>query len=316
MVKDKRLGYSLWTEKWRPITIKEITLPKSNKTYFSKMITDKEIPNLILYSLSPGTGKSSLAKCLINDIGCDNLIINASLENGIDVLRDKIVSFASCATFEEGTKKIVLLDECEGLTEAFQKALRGCVEDFQDLCRFIVTCNSIAQIQQPIMDRFHLINFGELYSVNKEEMIPKIEKRINIILEQEKVEFDKTIIVPLIEKHYPSIRKILSVCQNYYKENNLIDSGVLKAVEITDEILGLINSNKFNKAREFIINSNINYSEWYTFFYKKLIPTFEKSKQPEATITLAHYAYRSDRAIDKELQLSACLYELMILRHK
>jgi DNA polymerase III delta prime subunit len=280
------------------------------------MITEREIPNLILYSLSPGTGKSSLAKCLINDIGCDNLVINASLENGIDILRDKIVSFASCATFEEGTKKIILLDECEGLSTAFQTALRGCVEDFQDLCRFVVTCNSIAQIQQPVMDRFHLVNFGELYSKNKEEMVPKIEKRINLYLKNEKVNYDESVIVPLIIKHYPSVRKMLSVCQNYFKEHGLIDSGVLKAVEINDEIINLITTNKFNLAREFIINSNINYNEWYTFFYKKLIPTFDKSKQPEATITLAHYSYRSDKAIDKELQLAAALYELMILRNK
>jgi DNA polymerase III delta prime subunit len=313
---DKRIGYSLWTEKYRPITMKEISLPKSTKTYFSKMITEKEIPNLILYSITPGTGKSSLAKCLINDIGCDNIIINASLENGIDVLRDKIVSFASCATFEENTKKIVLLDEVEGLSEAFQRALRGAVEEFQDLCRFMVTCNSIAQIQEPIMNRFHLVNFGEIYSKSKEEMFPKIEKRITGILKVEKVEFDSSIIVPLIEKHYPSIRKMLSVCQNYYKEHGIIDSGVLKAVEITDEIIGLINSNKFSKAREFIINSNINYSEWYSFFYKKLIPTFDKDKQAEAVITLAQYAYQSERAIDKELQMAAALFELMNLRNR
>jgi len=313
---DKRHGYSLWTEKYRPITMKEIILPKKNKIYFSKMVTEREIPNLILYSLTPGTGKSSLAKCLINEIDCDHIVINASLDNGIDVLREKIVSFASCSTFEENIKKIVLLDEVEGLSEAFQRALRGCVEQFQNICRFMVTCNSIAQIQEPIMNRFHLVNFGEIYSTNKEEMIPKIEKRIVMYLQNEKVEFDTSVIVPLIEKHYPSIRKILSVCQNYYKEHNLIDVGVLKAIEITDEIIGLINANKFTKAREFIINSNINYNEWYSFFYKKLIPTFEKSKQAEATITLAHYAYRSDKAIDKELQLAACLYELMIIRNK
>lgn len=313
---DKRLTYTLWTEKYRPITMKELILPKSTKEFFSKMIEEREIPNLILYSLSPGTGKSSTAKILINDIGCDSLVINASLENGIDVIRTKIVDFASCATFEEGTKKIVLLDECEGLTDQFQKALRGTVEEFQDLCRFIVTCNSIAQIQQPIMDRFHLVNFGEVYSNNKAEMISKIEKRINLFLGHEKVEYDKSIIVPLIEKHYPSIRKVLSVCQNYFKQHKLIDAGILNAVEITDEILGFINTNKFSKAREYIINSNINYNEWYSYFYKKLIPTFEKSKQPEATITLAHYAYRSERAIDKELQLAAVLYELIMIRNK
>lgn len=313
---DKRLTYTLWTEKYRPYTMKEIILPKATKTFFSKMITEREIPNLILYSLSPGTGKSSTAKILINDIGCDHLVINASIDNGIDVLRSKIVDFASCATFEEGTKKIILLDECEGLTDNFQKALRGTVEEFQDLCRFIVTCNSIAQIQQPIMDRFHLVNFGEIYSKNKEEMIPKIEKRIILFLNNEKVEFDSSCINPLIEKHYPSIRKVLSVCQNYHKEHGLIDKGVLNSVEITDEVLTFINTNKFTKAREYIINSNINYNEWYTYFYKKLLPSFEKSKQPEATITLAHYAYRSDRAIDKEIQLSACLYELMMIRNK
>lgn len=313
---DKRLTYTLWTEKYRPFTMSEILLPKATKTFFSKMINEKEIPNLILYSLSPGTGKSSTAKILINDIGCDHLVINASIDNGIDVLRSKIVDFASCATFEEGTKKIILLDECEGLTDNFQKALRGTVEEFQDLCRFIVTCNSIAQIQQPIMDRFHLVNFGEVYSKNKDEMIIKIEKRINIVLKNEKVEYDAKIIKPLIEKHYPSIRKIISVCQNYNKEHGLIDGGILNSVEITDEILTFINTNKFTKAREYIINSNINYNEWYTYFYKNLIPSFEKSKQPEATITLAHYAYRSDKAIDKEIQLAACLYELMIIRNK
>ena len=132
MAKDKRSEYTLYTEKYRGITLSEIILPAITKRYFTKLIKEGEVPNLIFYSSGPGMGKSTTGRALINDIGCDNLIINASLDNGVDVLRDKIISFASCASFCSDKKKIVFLDECENITEAFQTALRGVLESFHN----------------------------------------------------------------------------------------------------------------------------------------------------------------------------------------
>ena len=312
MSKEKRSSYSLFTEKYRGESIGSIILPRPLKTFFNKLVKEGEIPNLILYSDDPGMGKSTTAKALIAEIGCDNLQINASLENGIDVLRDKIISFASCASFDSDKKKIVLLDECQNISEAFQLALRGVLEEFHNICRFIMTTNSISPIQKPILDRFHTIDFGASFYNDKEELRPKIKKRLELILKNEKIQYDPDVIDELILKHYPSIRKMLNIIQNYSKTSTIIDSGILKKTEdLSDVFIDAMFKFNVTKVREIIITSCQNYDDFYSMLYRKFIPKLEKQQIPPSIITVAEYAYKSQQCNDKEIQLIACIYELI-----
>ena len=306
---DKRSSYSLWTERFRPITINELVLPKATKAMFRKIVTEGEVPNLLFHSSNPGTGKTSSAQCLVNDIGCDSIYINCSLE-GIDAVRDKIVGFASCASFND-KKKICICDEFDGISMPAQKSLRAVIEQFHNVCRFIINCNYLSHIIEPIQSRCQLIDFNFTDAKTKEEMIPKIVKRFEIVLKGEKVEYDADIIPKLVSKYYADIRKMYNILQQYSKEKSIVDSGILSYELISDELIELILQKKFTKAREFIISSNYNITELYSMLYRQLVPKLSKNVQPEAVILLADYEYKSRQAYDKELQLSACLYQLI-----
>ena len=307
--KDIRLSYSLWTERYRPIIINELILPKAVKAMFRKIATEGEVPNLLFHSSNPGTGKTSTSQVLVNEIGCDSIYINCSLE-GIDAVRDKIIGFASCASFND-KKKICICDEFDGITMSAQKALRAVIEQFHNTCRFIICCNYLSHIIEPIQSRCQSIDFNFTDSTIKEEMIPKIIKRFETVLKIEKIEFNADVLPKLVVKYYADMRKMYNILQQYSKEKNIVDSGILSYEYVSDELIEMILQKKFTKAREFIIGSNYNYAELYTMFYRQLVPKLPKDKQPEATILLADYEYKSRQAFDKELQLSACLYELM-----
>ena len=307
---DKRLSYTLWTEKYRPITIRELILPKATKAMFTKIVSEGEVPNLLFHSSNPGTGKSSTAQCLVNEIGCDSLYINCSIETGIDTIRERIIGFASCASFD-GKKKIVICEEFDGIGMSAQKALRATIEEYHNFCRFIITCNYITQIIEPIQSRCQLVDFNFTDAQVKEEMLPKIQKRLEVVLKDEKVEYNKDLIPKIVSKYYADMRKMYNVCQQYSKEKNVIVDGILIYENISDELIELILTKKFTKAREFIINSNYSMHELYGVFFRNLVPKLDKDKRPEATILLADYDFKSKTATDKELQLCACLYELM-----
>ena len=245
---DIRLSYSLWVEKYRPITIKELILPKSIKTTFTKLVSDGELPNLLFHSSTPGTGKTSTAQCLINDIGMDSIYINGSLE-GIDSVRDKIIGFASSMSFSNKPKAIII-DEADGFSVQGQKSLRGVIEQFQSTCRFIFTCNAVSTIHEAIQSRCQSFSFNYTDAKTKEEMIPKIIKRIELILKLEKVEFDSEVVIKLVSKYFPDIRKVINIIQQYSKEKNVIDSGVLTFETISDELINYVIQKKFTKARE------------------------------------------------------------------
>ena len=307
---DKKFDHYLWWAKYSPQTISDMILPKTMKAYFTKMVNDKEIPNLLFYSNSPGTGKSCTARALIHDLDCDSKEINSSLENGIDIIREDVERFISCASFS-GSKKIVLLDKFDGISTQSQKALRGLTDKFSDLCSFIVTCNYMNMIIEPIQSRFQIVDFNFTEPKIKEEMFPKIVKFLELVLKAEKIEVISGIIEKLVQKHYPDIRKMLNICQHYTKEHNILDNGILSFIEISDELVTLILDHKFTKSRDFIINNNYNYTELYSFLYRKLVPKLLKEKQPEITMMIARYAHWNENAIDKELNCAALLYEII-----
>jgi DNA polymerase III delta prime subunit len=310
MATDVRKSYSLWTERYRPQKISEMILPKSMKSYFTRLVTDGDIPNLLLHSANPGSGKTSIAHSLVSEIGADSIYINASLESNIDTIRDTIVGFASCASFSD-KKKIVILDEACGILPNSQKALRGVIEKFHNICRFIFTANYLTQIIEPLQSRCVLVDFNFTEQKIKDEMIPKIYKGFEAILKAEKIEFDPDTLQKLIVKYYCDLRKVTNVLQQFSKERGIVDGGVLSYDCVSTELIDLLLAKKFTKARELIINNNYNIQGIYSFLYHNLIPKIDKDNQAQVTILIAQYEYQSHLSTDKEIQLSALLLELM-----
>lgn len=306
---SKKFDSFLWVEKYRPQSIKEVILPKATKAQFTKHINNGQIPNLLLVSSSPGTGKSTVAKAICNDLKADMMYINASSEGGIDTLRTRIQKFAACKSFHGGPK-IVVLDEADGLSPQFQAALRAFIEEFHKSCRFILTCNYETKIIEPLHSRLQKIDFNIMDQKVQEEMMPKIAKRLCLILEKaEKVEFKPETIIKLVKTYYPDIRKMLSLCQQFNDIHGCINNDIFSMSEVDSEFYDYVLNRNLTKAREYVINKNMNYDELYSLLFKNLIPKMEKQHQAQTIILLADY--QSRHCIDKELNFAACLLEIM-----
>lgn len=310
------LNDAIWYKKYNPKTLKNMILPKSMKTYFTKLISNgKNIPPLLFHSVTPGTGKSSTAWAIIKEMDCDYMYINGSLENGIDMVREKIVVFCSTASFED-KRKVVFMDEFDGITIQAQKALRGLVDEFANQCTFIVTLNYASSIIEPITSRFTLVDFNFNDENIKKEMTPKVTQFLMNVLKVEKIEFTEDVISNLVAKFYPDIRKMLSLCQQYSDQYQVIDSGIMKFEEVSNELVELILKKNFFEARKFIINNNYNHRVVYSYLYRNLLPRLFNNEKlrykfPDVLIILAEYDRGSFYANDKELQLAACLMEVI-----
>ncbi|MFA5484928.1 MAG: AAA family ATPase [Candidatus Pacearchaeota archaeon] len=306
---NKKLNYTLWVEKYRPSTIKDVILPKAYKNFFDKIISEKDLPNLLLYASSPGNGKTSTAKALVSDLDMDYLYINTSSESGIDTLRDKISKFASTMSFD-GKKKAIILDEFDGASINLQQGLRAAIEEFHDTCRFVLTCNYVTKIIEPLKSRCQMLDFNFSDNRMSKTMMPKIGKRILEILDNEKIEYDKSTIIKIVKTFYPDMRKMLGLLQQYSKQTGIINAEIFNYQRIDSELFELVLNKKMRKAREYVIQKNYNYSELYRALYDNVIPRIDQSSQGEAYITVAEYMYRDSFVIDKEINFFACLIEL------
>lgn len=306
---NKRLNYTLWVEKYRPSTIDDVILPKSYKNFFDKIISEKDLPNLLLYSSSPGNGKTSTAKALVSDLDMDYLYINTSSESGIDTLRDKISKFASTMSFD-GKKKAIILDEFDGASNNLQQGLRAAIEEFHDTCRFILTCNYVTKIIEPLKSRCQMLDFNFSDSKMSKTMMPKIGKRLLEILDNEKVDYDKSTMIKIVKTFYPDMRKMLGLLQQYSKQTGVINNEIFNYQKIDSELFELILNKKMRKAREFVIEKNYNYSELYRALYDNVIPEMSQESQGESYILIAEYMFRDSSVIDKEINFFACLIEL------
>jgi len=311
--KEKRLSYTVWTEKYRPSKISDVILPIGLKRFFNKLVSEKEIPNLLFYSSSPGVGKTTVAKALVKEIGADYLYINTSKENGIDTLRSKIDKFATSMSLT-GNKKIVILDEFDGASRNLQDALRASIEEFHNICRFIFLCNSITKIIEPIQSRCQsgLIDFNFTDVKSKEQMMPQVVKRLIGILKTEKIEHSVEIIEKLANTFYPDIRKMIGVLQHYTKQNGIINNDIFNSQFISDELIDLIIAKKFRQAREFVIASNYNFAELYRFLYDKYLPKIEKTKYAQSLTIISEFMWRQSQGVlDPEINFAHCMIELM-----
>lgn len=303
----------LWVEKYRPQTIEECVLPMSLKSTFSDMVAKGEPQNLLL-SGSAGVGKTTVAKALCNEMGCDWILINCSEEGNIDTLRTKIRQFASTVSLSGDVKKVVILDEFDySNANSIQPALRGAIEEFANNCRFILTCNYKSRIIEPIHSRCTCIDFV-LPTSEKPQIAAKMMERCSFILNREGIKFDKKVLGQMILKHFPDMRRVLNELQRYGVSGN-IDVGILTSItdsEIKTLITSLKNKDFAGVRRWAAINAETSPQEIYRKIYDALGETMENQSVPEAILILAESQYRSAFVADQEINLVACLVQIMM----
>ncbi len=299
----------LWVEKYRPRTIRDCILPDNLKNTFQEFVDQDNIPNMLL-SGTAGTGKTTIARALCEELGCDYIIINGSEESGIDVLRTKIKDFASTVSLA-GKVKVVILDEADYLNpNSTQPALRGFIEEFSKNCRFIFTCNYKNRIIPPLHSRTTVIDF-KLGKEDRPVVAAKFFKRLTEILEQENITFDKKVVAELLNKHFPDYRRVLNELQRY-SSSGTIDEGVL--VNISDanlkELIAALREKDFKKMRTWVVNNLDNDPNvLFRKLYDVLMP--EVVQVPQLILLLADYQYKAAFVADAEINLVACLTEIM-----
>jgi len=305
------MQHLLWTEKYRPKTVEDCILPDRLKKPFQEYVNQKTIPNLLL-SGGPGVGKTTAAKALCNEIGCDYLVINGSDESGIDTFRVKIKNYASSMSLSGG-RKVIIIDEADYLNpNSTQPALRNAIEEFAGNCSFIFTCNYKNRIIEPLHSRCAVIEFG-LKNGEKAKMASAFFKRIQSILQSESVEFDDAVIAELIKKHFPDFRRVLNELQRY-SQFGKIDTGILSQigdVSIT-ELVKNIKEKDFGAIRKWVASNEIDSNTLYRKIYDTMYDFIKPQSIPEAVVILAGYQYKAAFVADQEINTVACLTELMV----
>jgi DNA polymerase III delta prime subunit len=303
---------ALWVEKYRPHTIADCILPDEYKTTFQSYVDRKEIPHLLLCG-GPGTGKTTVARALCDEIGCDYLMINGSDESGIDTFRVKIKNYASAMSLGGG-KKVIIIDEADYLNpNSTQPAMRAAMEEFAHNCTFIMTCNFKNRIIEPLHSRCAVIEF-KLRKEDKPKMAAQFMKRAAEILTAEKVPYDKAVLVEVVKKHFPDYRRSLNELQRY-SVSGKIDAGILNSiadVSLNDLVTSLKDQN-FSGMRKWVADfGGDDPAKIYRKIYDSLYEILDKSTIPNAVLILAKYQYQSAFVADQELNLTACLTEMMV----
>ena len=301
----------LWVEEYRPKTIDDCILPQSLKTLFTSFVQKGELSNLLLSGTS-GIGKTTVAKALCEQLNCDWIMINGSEEGGIDVLRNKIKNFASTVSLSGG-KKVVILDEADYLNpQSTQPALRGFVEEFHKNCRFILTCNFKNRIIEPLHSRFSNIEF-KVNPKDKPKLASRLFERAVFILKEQNINYEEKVLVELIKKHFPDFRKLINELQRY-SVSGTIDAGIL--VNVSDEnlktLVSHLKNKEFSDMRKWVVNNLDNDPvKIFRKIYDTLYSNLEPSSIPTAVLFIAEYQYKSAFVADQEINLVACLTELM-----
>ena len=299
----------IWVEKYRPRKINDCILPESQKGYFKQMVAKGEIQNMLLCGTA-GTGKTTVARALCEELQTDYMIINGSEESGIDVLRTKIKQFASTVSFS-GNTKVVILDEADYLNpNSTQPALRGFIEEFASNCRFILTCNFKNRIIPPLHSRCAVIEF-KIPNTEKQKIASQFFNRVVNILVNENIEFDKKVIAKVVEKHFPDFRRTLNELQRY-SQSGCIDEGILVSVSEANmkDLVSAIKDKDWKKMRGWVVN---NLDNDPVSLFRKIYDTFVPltNQVPQLVLMIADYQYKSAFVADQEINLVACLTEIM-----
>jgi len=301
----------LWVEEYRPKDVSSCVLPKNLKDTFTEFVESDNIPNLIL-SGGPGVGKTTIAKAMLDQIGATYMMINGSEESGIDVLRTKIKNFASTVSLEGG-RKYLILDEADYLNpQSTQPALRGFMEEFHKNCGFILTCNYKNRLIQPLHSRCSVIEFS-IPKSEKQNLASEFFKRVISILEKEEVKYDKRVIAEVINNHFPDWRRTLNELQRYAISGS-IDAGML--VNIGDvnikELMAGMKNKEFTNVRKWVVNNlDNNPVDLLRVVYDNLYEYVDGSTIPHCVVVLGEYQYKSAFVADQEINMMACLTEIM-----
>ena len=304
----------LWVEKYRPKKISECILTEDLKNTFSKFLTQKEIPNLLL-SGTAGTGKTTVARALCEELGADYLIINGSDEGRhIDTLRTTIKNFASSVSLEGGSNhKVVIIDEADYMNaDSVQPALRNFIETFYKNCRFIFTCNFKNKIIPALHSRCTVIDF-RITNGQKVKTATAFLKRLGDVLKAENIEFDNKVLAELIQRHYPDFRRTINELQRYSVRGK-IDSGILVSMsEINNkQLISFLKEKRFGDMRKWVVqNLDKDPSSLFTGIYDILYKHLQPQSIPAAVLTISDYQYKSAFVADHEINMVACLTQIM-----
>lgn len=302
----------LWVEKYRPRKIADCILSKKIKDTFTEMVDSGESQNLLLCG-GPGCGKTTVAKALCSELDTEFIMINCSEDGNIDTLRTTIRNFASTVSLS-GSKKVVILDEFDySNAQSTQPALRGFIEEFSKNCRFILTCNYKNRIIEPLHSRCTIIEF-KIPTNEKPVLASEVLSRVTNILDSESVEYDEKVLVHLIIKHFPDIRRVLNELQRY-SVGGTIDVGILAQLgEISlKELIGFMKTKEFSKVRSWVVDHMDNdQTQVFRTIYDGLYDNLKGHSIPEAVLILAEYQYKSAFVADQEINMVACLTELMM----
>ena len=300
----------LWVEKYRPQTIEDCILPEKTKATFKEFLKKGEVPNLLLCGTA-GTGKTTVARALCEELGCDYIVINGSDEGRqIDTLRTKIKSFASAISFESKTK-VVIIDEADYLNrESVQPALRAFIETFSENCRFIFTCNYKQKIIDPLHSRTTVIEF-KTDKKDQPVLASKFMKRMQFVLDAEGVTYKDKVLAELLMKYIPDYRRVLNELQRY-SSSGTIDEGILSNISDinTKDLINSLKDKDWKKMRQWVANNvDTDPQGIFRYIYDSLLP--EIKTIPQMVLLIADYQYKAAFVADQEINLTACLTEIM-----
>ena len=304
----------IWVEKYRPKTIEDCILPDSIKKTFQDFLNTGEIPNMLLAG-PPGVGKTTVAKALCNELGADFYVINGSDEGRfLDTVRNNAKNFASTVSLSSEAKhKVIIIDEADNTGNDVQLLLRAFIEEFAGNCRFIFTCNYKNKILEPLHSRCAVVEFN-IKGKEKQEIAAKFFQRLLYILDKEKVEADKKVLVELINKHFPDWRRVLNECQRY-SVSGKIDTGILAAFSdvAVNDLLKNLKEKNFSEVRKWVVsNLDNDTSMLLRRIYDSLYGALVSSSIPAAVLIIAKYQFQIAFVADQEINFLAALTEIMV----
>lgn len=302
----------IWALKYRPRTVRETILPEDLKKTFQKFVDDGDVPNLLLTG-PPGVGKTTIAMAMLDEIGADYILINGSLSGNIDTLRNEIMSFASTVSFAGG-RKFVIIDEADYLNaQSTQPALRGFIEEFSKNCGFILTCNFKNRLIEPLHSRMSVVDF-KVKPSDKPKLAMEFLKMAGGILEKEGIEYDKKVVAELILQHFPDFRRVINELQRYAGAGK-IDNGILKSLSDDNfkSLVKFLKDKSFSDMRKWVVdNSDIDPLVVMRAIYDNSVDYMVPAAIAQMVVTIAEYQYKHSFVADQEVNLVACLTEIMV----
>ena len=304
------MEHMLWVEKYRPNRIADCILPDKIKETFQSFVDNREIPNLLLAG-GAGVGKTTVAKALCNEVGCDYIVINGSDDRGISTMQTTVKNYATSVSLSGG-RKVIIIDEADNLTTDAQKALRGMIEEVSINCSFIFTCNFKNKMIEPIHSRCISIDFK--LNGSKQKVATQFFKRVEFILNQENIEYNKEVVANIITKYFPDNRKVINELQRYAASGK-IDVGILSTVSdlSVNELVKFIKEKNLSNARKWVVNNIDNdLSVMFRKLYDELFEQLKPNSVPQMIVSIGNWQYRGAFMPDNEITMMSCISELMV----